>query len=568
MNSLKRNDINHFGLNPVMKSRRSILPLQFRHCTTFNTGKLVPIFVKEVLPGDTWSVDTNAVLRLTTSIHPTMDNLIADVYYFFVPNRIIWDDFTKFMGENDKAWAQDTSLFVPPYWNSASVSGSHVQPGSLLNHLGLPVGFDGVGSVDDGSRFNVTLLDFNSYLKIWNDWFRDENLQDEVPISTSSGWKDFSAYHNYYASFFNVDSSIYPYGVYPFSVDSCLPVNKFMDYFSSCLPQPQKGGDVLIPASGDIELNDNLSGGSIWVSSNGTGLGGDLFTNNNTASLGQTYVGNESAGTGTQAYYDPNGSLGFSGLEITVNNLRLAIKTQELLELDARGGTRINEILYSHFSVISPDARLQRSEYIGGSRFFINMSEVVQTSQTSGNNYLGDLAGRSLTIHKDNTAFTKSFTEWGHIIGVIAIRNKHEYGQGIEKRYRRFSRYDYYWRVLANIGEQPVYDFELYFNSGMSTKSVFGYNEAWADYRYHPDRLSGFFSPMQNYSLISWLYADYYTSVPYLSSQWLEQGKAEIDRTLTVPSSATVPQFIADFYFSGKVVREMPLFSIPGSTRL
>ena len=559
-----RNIETHFSQAPQAKVARSSFkynkPVKF----TFNAGDLVPFLVEEVLPGDTFNLKLSKVVRLTTSIHPTMDNLYMDTYYFFVPNRFIWDNWTKFMGENDKAWAQNVN-YVPPKLSigssTATVGTSTrfgvIEPQSVLNYLGIP-------SFTEASKkaVDVLIAPLNAYIKVWNDWFRSENLIDECPLYVGDGYIPTSylvGYANFISNNFAVSGSIYPT-----RADSCLKVAKFADYFTRALPQPQKGADVLIPAGGDVVLADNsittepqfvIHGSTGWVTPD---LNADVKTSSSVA-------GRIVAGTQGPLFYDPKGSLTFEGLEITVNNLRLAMQTQRLLERDSRGGTRYIELIKSHFNVVSPDLRLQRSEYLGGKRTLINMSEVIQTSETTSNSPLGNLGGRSITTGIEDS-FIKSFTEHGWIIGVCCVRPDRTYSQGIEKYWTRFERLDHYFPVLANIGEMGVKNKEIYLtdvSESVDPDDVFGYQEAWSEYRTQRGHLAGFMQPGITGSLASWTYADYYVSTPLLSPQWLYEGKNEVDRTLAA-TSAVAPQFIADFLVYGKAVRPMPVYSIPG----
>ena len=556
-----RNLGGRFSEAPQASIKRSIFGFKHTHKTTFSTGDLVPIFVNEVLPGDTFDINLTSLVRLATPLHPTMDNLFLDTYFFFVPNRLLWDNWTKFMGENDNAWAQDTDNFTPPFITLGGTT-NHLtstfnpEQGSVLNYLGLPILANNTKKTT-----NVTILDFNAYCKIFNDWFRDENLLDEIPIYKGDGalpGSYFLSYYNYFTNF-----GLSPTGFH--GDGSTLKVDRFHDYFSSALRAPQKGPDVLIPAGGQVlYTDDNFNSIDPDTFPRFNNLAGPSTSSGDLYNSGSVSVLYDNSGTydGPMAY-DPRGSLILDGLQITVNNLRLAIQTQKLLEADARGGTRYIELIFSHFGVKSPDARLQRSEYLGGKRTLLNMDEVIQTSESSATSPLGNLAGRSVTATNES-GFVKSFTEHGYIIGVACVRNSRTYSQGIPRRYTRFNRLKYYWPVLANIGEQEVYNQELFVpasTESVDPKDVFGYQEAWAEYRYTPDRLSGLFSPDATGSLVSWTYGDYYTQTPALSGAWLSQGKNEVARTLAVVSQ---PQFIADFYFHGKAVRPMPVFSVPG----
>ena len=556
-----RNIETHFSQAPQANVKRSSFKYNLPVKMTFNGGDLVPFLCEEVLPGDTFDLKLSKVVRLTTSIHPTMDNLYLDTYFFFVPNRFIWDNWTKFMGENDKAWTQNT-VYVPPKVKIGNSNGtesytvlSTVNPQSIINYLISPA-----FAASSKKGVDVLLAPFNAYCKVWNDWFRSENLVDEVPIYTGDGGLPvsyYSAYTTFLSTNFGVSASM-------IDSDSCLKVAKFADYFTRALPQPQKGADVLIPAGGDVELASNLtnSNAPYLVKANGSIYQGNVVN----TGVNPTYLHINGDSSTDRMYLDPNGSLVLNGLEITVNNLRLAMQTQKLLERDARGGTRYIELIKSHFNVISPDLRLQRSEYLGGKRTLINMSDVIQTSETTSNSPLGHLAGRSLTTGIEDS-FIKSFTEHGILLGVMCVRPDRTYSQGIEKKWTRFDRLDYYFPVLANIGEMPIKNKEIFLTgaseSGIEPDDVFGYQEAWAEYRTQRGRNVGYMQPGITGSLASWTYADNYSSTPFLSSQWLYQGKSEIDSTLAVPSS-TAPQFIADMLVYGKVVRPMPVYSIPG----
>ena len=547
-----RNIETHFSQAPQANVRRSSFKFNKPLKTTFNAGDLVPFLVEEVLPGDTFDLKLSKVVRLTTSIHPTMDNLYLDTYFFFVPNRFIWDNWTHFMGESDKAWTDNVN-YVVPFLGMGGTSA--VEPQSIVNYLGIPA-----FTANSKKSFNVSLLPLNAYIKIWNDWFRSENLVDSCPFYTGDGNLPIAYWSGYENFFLNFGSST----INMFTSGSCLKVAKFADYFTRALPQPQKGADVLIPAGGDVELADSLtnSNAPYFVKASGTIYQGNVVSQGSNPN----YIHINGDSSTDRMFFDPNGSLVLNGLEITVNNLRLAMQTQKLLERDARGGTRYIELIKSHFNVVSPDLRLQRSEYLGGKRTLINMSDVIQTSETTSTSPLGHLAGRSLTTGIEDS-FIKSFTEHGYIIGVMCVRPDRTYSQGIEKHWTRFDRLDYYYPVLANIGEMGIKNKEIHLvnasESGIENDDVFGYQEAWSEYRTQRGRNTGYMQPGITGSLSSWTYGDNYTSTPMLSSEWLYQGKNEIDATLAVPST-TAPQFIADMLVYGKVVRPMPVYSIPG----
>lgn len=545
----------HFSKLPNINIRRSKMDLNHTVSFTGNVGDLIPFFVMEVLPGDTFKIETSKIIRLSTSIHPTMDNLYLDTYYFYVPNRLVWKNWAHFMGESDVAWT-DSTVYVPPYTQigngTSSAQGgtgyvTKVEPGSLLNYLGIPNFSSGKSTV------KATLLDTNAYIKIWNDWFRDENLQSSAPLFEADGIHTTTTI-NALKSWMNTTFGI---NVNFGEADSCFKVARFHDIFSSCLPQPQKGGDVLIPATADV-VTDFTASAPLWKRDANTNMYSDTAKFDTGRIISGTW-------TNYPGYLDPNGSLKMGNFQMTVNSLRLAMQTQKLLERDARGGSRYVELCKSHFGVDSPDARLQRSEYLGGSRTLLNMSEVLQTSETTSNSPLGNIAGRSSTADVEGS-FTKSFVEHGQIIGVCCVRTDKTYSQGLERRYSRFNKLDYYYPVLANIGEQPIFKRELFISATANAavnNQVFGYQEAWAEYRYKPNRVCGYFDPSVSGSIASWNYADGYSAAPTLSSMWLMQGRSEVDRTLAVQSSV-MHQLLFNFYVHGSMVRPMPVYSIPG----
>lgn len=541
---MSRNSSTHFDLAPQVEVRRSKFSRNSRHLTTFNTGDLVPIYLDEVLPGDTFKMKVSKLVRMTTSIHPTMDNAFIDTYFFYVPMRLLWEHWEEFNGASSAPWIQTKNYEIPQF----SLVDDSVDPGSLMDYFG----FNTVPYVE----LKRNVLPFRAYAKIVNDWFRDENLQSDIAFTLDDGVVSFS------------DGEFLINNLNPQQAGSCFKVGKFHDYFTSSLPGPQKHSDVLIPTgTADISIKDDLSNVTPYFQTKT----GDNGTGSLVAQVqdGIPFISGSNAGL--QLYFNPNGSLEMSGLEITVNQLRLAIQTQRLFEKDARGGTRYNEIIKAHFGVTSPDARLQRSEYLGGKRTPINMAEVIQTSPTqTGTTPLGSLAGNSATGDVED-GFVKSFVEHGYIIGLACVRTEQTYSQGFERLWNRKDRLDFYWPVLANIGEQPVLNSEIFYVpskrdsviAGNTNYEVFGYQEAWAEYRYKPNRLSGYFRPDAEESLSSWHYGVDFAKPPVLGDSFIRQGVEEMDRTLAVQSSVA-HQFIGDFYFDCECVRPMPLYSIPG----
>lgn len=519
--------------------------------TSFNVGDLIPIYVDEVLPGDTLSIDTSKVVRLSTPVTPIMDNIWLDTYFFFVPNRLAWEHWKQFMGENTQsAWIPQVQYSVPQI---TSPAGSGWSVGTIADYMGIPTGVSGL---------SVNALPLRMYALICNEWFRDENLTDPifVPVgdATVAGTNGTQ---------YNSDCAK---GGMPFKVA------KYHDYFSSCLPAPQKGPDVPLPL-GQRAL---VYAGSTDSSSLSTTAMRFRKTDGTTFPSGSSYMGLYNAGGDNTTATSQHVTQTFSGTSISgiypinlladlttatgtsINQLRQAFQVQKMYEKDARGGTRYTEILKSHFGVTSPDSRLQRPEYLGGSRVPININQVLQQSETSSSSPLGDTGAYSLTIdsHSD---FTKSFTEHGFVIGLCCARYDHTYQQGLERMWSRTLREHYYFPVFANLGEQAVKNKEIYAQGTNADDQVFGYQEAWAEYRYKPNRVSGMMRSTYSASLDVWHLGDDYSSLPSLSDSWIREDKSNVDRVLAVTSSVS-HQLIADIYVSNKSVRPMPLYSIPG----
>lgn len=560
---MNRNTESHFSLTPHVDISRSRFDRSCSIKTSFDVGEVIPFFVDEVLPGDTFSVDTSKVVRMQTLLTPIMDNVYLDTYYFFVPNRLVWEHWKQFCGENtESAWIPQTEYAVP---RCRAPQGGW-QVGTIADYMGIPTGVSDV--------YN-NVLPFRAYALIMNEWFRDQNLQDPlaIPMDDSIIWGSNG-------SNFIQDCAK---GGKPFIAA------KYHDYFTSCLPSPQKGPDVLIPAatSGQYPvyaMADSVpsfaqysSGLKYGVTTAGTtvptvGITPSMSPSDGTVgAIGESQVSGGSIGTGTAGWTLAPANLwamSSGGIGASINQLRLAFQIQKYYEQLARGGSRYTEVVRSFFGVVSPDSRLQRPEYLGGNRVPITVNQIVQQSGTeSTGTPQGTVVGQSLTTdsHSD---FTKSFTEHGFVIGLMVARYDHTYQQGLNRMWSRRSKFDYYWPVFANIGEQPVKNKEIFaqggdYNEDVVDNEVFGYQEAWADYRYKPNQVTGQMRSAYKQSLDVWHLADDYDKLPSLSDSWIREDKVNVDRVLAVTSSVS-NQLFADIYVKNLVTRPMPMYSIPG----
>lgn len=544
---MSRNENTRFALNPTnLDIARSTFRRDHSVKLSFNVGDVIPFYVDEVLPGDTFQLKTSMVARLQTLLTPMMDNLYLDTYFYFVPNRIVWQHWRELMGENTQsAWIPTTEYSVPQV--TAPDGGWSI--GSIADYMGIPTGV---------ANLSVNALPFRAYALIMNEWFRDENLSDPLNIPVDDATLAGSNGTNYITDVVK--------GGMPFKAA------KFHDYFTSALPAPQKGPDVTIPVSSGtnypvVPLADKVDVGLIGTqrySAQFVGGVGQLTT------LGFNADGTQndffSGGSSSGVYPVINNLWAINDGSVsaaTINQLRMAFQVQKLYEKDARGGTRYIEILKSHFGVTSPDARLQRPEYLGGNRIPVNINQVVQNSATQADGTpLGDTAAFSVTtdVHGD---FIKSFVEHGFVIGIMVARYDHTYQQGLERFWSRRDRLDYYFPVFANIGEQPILNKEIYAQGTAQDNEVFGYQEAWADYRYKPSRVAGEMRSKAPASLDVWHLADEYTQLPKLSDAWIREDKTNVDRVLAVTSSVS-NQMFADLYIQCKATRPMPVYSIPG----
>lgn len=560
---MNRNVESHFALNPTrIDMSRSTFDRSASVKTSFNVGDIVPFFLEEVLPGDTFNVHSSKVVRMQTLLTPMMDNVYLDTYYFFVPNRLVWNHWKEFNGENtESAWLPKTEYSIPQI--TAPVGGWSV--GTLADYFGLPTGVAGI---------SVSALPFRAYALIMNEWFRDQNLQDPLVVPVDD------------ATVQGVNSGTFVSDV----AKGGKPyiASKYHDYFTSCLPSPQRGPDVTlsVASQGDLPVVAKAHTPvpkSLWPNSDDptTLKSGVEFYKSTSAgdwvkSASGSTLGSDSNGLLYGATGAPTGSYNSivpanlwavnsgNAIVATINQLRMAFQIQKLYERDARGGTRYIEVLKSHFGVTSPDARLQRPEYLGGNRVPININQVIQQSGTGAgaDTPQGTVVGMSQTTdsHAD---FIKSFTEHGYIIGVMVARYDHTYQQGIERHWSRKTRFDFYWPVFANIGEQAVKNKEIFAQGTAVDDEVFGYQEAWSDYRYKPNRVTGEMRSAYDQSLDVWHLADDYAQLPALSDSWIREDKNTVDRVLAVKSTVS-NQLFADIYIKNRATRPMPMYSIPG----
>lgn len=547
---MSRNAESRFAVNPTnIDISRSRFKRDASVKTTFNVGDLVPFYVDEVLPGDTFSIDTAKVVRMQTLVAPIMDNIYLDTYFFFVPNRLVWTHWRELMGENTQsAWVPTAQYSVPQITSPASTGWTK---GSIADYFGIPTGVGGL---------SVNALPFRGYALICNEWFRDENLTDPLYIPVDDATVAGTNGTNYRADVAK--------GGMPFKAA------KYHDYFTSALPAPQKGPDVVIPLGNNAPI---YTASGVYTPKNVPMKLGDITGATMTSGVFPAALQTSSTGVDTQirkatgtATLD-TAVTGLAPINLyadlgqatgqTINALRLAFQIQKLFEKDARGGSRYIEILKTHFNVTSPDSRLQRPEYLGGNRIPINIHQVLSTAETSSTE-LGATGAYSLTVdsHSD---FTHSFTEHGFIFGLMVARYDHSYQQGLERMWTRQDRLDYYWPVLANIGEKSIRNDEIYATGTATDSQIFGYQEAWAEYRYKPSYVTGEMRSNYQTSLDMWHLADFYNSLPTLSDNWIREDKSNVDRALMVQSSVS-DQIFADIYVKNFTTRAMPFYSIPG----
>lgn len=553
-----------------MERPRSKFDRSHQLLTTINEGELVPIYFDEVLPGDTAKVRLNGLIRMSTPIYPIMDNAYMDTYFFFVPCRLLWEHWENMFGENDtNYWAEKTEYSTP----TCSIGGiSGLTNGSLGDYFGLPTGVK--------NKIKVNALPARAYAMIYNEWFRDENLEAPLMLGykkTDNG-EDLANSETVGKENINEPKNTTSTNEASYYSRKPAKAGKFHDYFTSCLPSPLKADPVEISLTGNAEVKAYnglpISEKEVSMSINAFNTASTPSTKEGTLnridSAKKTFPiqlqGKGIGGTGVNSVYLGADLSGVSAISIA--DLRMSIALQHILEADARNGTRYREFLSGTWGVTSPDSRLQIPEYIGGQRIAINVNQVVQTSQTDTQTgqALGNTAAYSLTTCSKQMV-DYAATEYGYIIGLAVVRVEHSYQQGLATKWTRGGRFTYYDPRLAALGEQPVYNKEIYAQGTAEDDEIFGYQEAWADYRYKPSYVTGEMRSNFSTSLDAWHYADDYEAMPRLSAEWIQEGTKNIDRTIAVTSNVS-HQFLCDFYFTEEWFREMPIYSIPGIERI
>lgn len=540
---MSRNTDNHFGNAPTKNIGRSSFKRPFSHKTTFNTGDIVPIYAEEVLPGDTAKVHTASLIRMTTPIAPVMDNAWMDTYYFFVPRRLVWEHWREFMGENTTdAWTQEIEYTIPQL--------TAPENGWIKGTVGEKL--YGI----QGRETSVDACYARAYALVYNEWFRNESLIEPAEVSTGDATTAGSNGSNYV-------TDLQKGGL-------LAKAGKYADYFTRALPEPQKGPDIYLPLGTSApvftqwenhdrqpfiplkfteQYQPDAAPRRAYLKVGDTTTGDNLFgAANSTEDTHTDYL------VPRNLYTDLS-----QASAATINQLRQAFAIQRLYERDALGGTRYTEMIRSHFGVTSSDARLQRPEYLGGKRVPINISQVIQQSATDATSPQGTTAAYSLTIDNHDD-FTKSFEEHGIILGLCVIRTEHTYQQGLDRKFSRKNRTDFYFPELSNIGEQYIKNKEIFVQGTSDDEDAFGYQEAWAEYRYSNNRITGELNSDYATPLDIWHYGDDYASLPTLSQSWEVETDQNVARTLAIQNQ---DQWIADFYFDQTWIRPMPIYSIP-----
>ena len=559
---MNRNNERHFLQVPQMHTSRTRFKRDQTILTTFDSGRLIPFFVDEVLPGDTFQIDTSAIIRMTTPKYPVMDDAFIDFYYFYCPNRILWDDFKRFMGEvDDKPWMPTKTYSVPKI--VIDVANAPYEK-SILDYMGVPTKI----KKEENPNISINALPIRAYVKIWNEYFRDQNIENAA-VEFDDGLN-----RSYGDS--NKEEDIEKVLQEAIRGGRCLPVNKFHDYFTSCLPYPQRGPEVTIPMTGNAPLKlGDVNGKPVASLEKGDGpemVIGISQNQNTPGTLAYVKQTNQKVMKFSGKKDEEIGSGGFLYTDLsavaatTINELRNAIAVQQYYEAMARGGSRYREQVRTLWNVTISDKTAQIPEYLGGGRYRIGMNQIVQTSgqQSENDTPIGETGAMSVTPINESS-FTKSFEEHGFVIGVLCVRHSRTYQQGLERFWSRTDRLDYYVPQFANLGEQPVKKKEIMLTGTSSDEETFGYQEAWADYRMKPNRVSGLMRSNATGTLDFWHYADNYSAVPTLSQEWMSEGKSEIARTLIVQNE---DQFFGAIRVANKTTRCMPLYSVPGLYKL
>lgn len=548
---MNRNNERHFNQIPEMKASRTRFNRDQTILTTFDSGKLIPFYVDEVLPGDTFNVDTAAIIRMSTPKYPVMDDAFIDFYYFYCPNRILWDNFKHFMGEIEATpWRPRKEYAVPQIKIKGTDAAPKPDERSILDYMGVPTKIK--------KEFSINALPIRAYVKIWNEFFRDENVDNTAVLKTDDANVDYEFGKEDWVQ--EAENNAYKGG-------NLLPVNKFHDYFTSCLPYPQRGPAVTVPMNGNAPVfgyntiqdtaktTDKIILNQPWPANGTTDF---LNTERGGKLTGKSVI--EGGNYTAEAILKADLS---TVTATTINDLRKAVAVQQYYEALARGGSRYREQVQALWNVVISDKTVQVPEYLGGGRYHVNINQIVQTA-ANDKLPLGETGAMSVTPVNESS-FTKSFEEHGFVIGVCCVRHNRSYQQGLERFWSRTDRLDYYVPQFANLGEQPVKKKEIMLTGTATDEETFGYQEAWADYRMKPNRVSGLMRSNATGTLDFWHYADNYKTVPTLSQDWMEEGKTEIARTLVVQNE---PQFFGAIRIANKTTRRMPLYSVPGLYKL